>query len=60
MIHGLDMGGLSKLGFKYVVVHKNLLSEADYITFRKRMEMLLSSDTPFWEDEEVLVYRIKE
>lgn len=75
IIRCLDSSTLAHLGFRYIVVHKDSLSTDDYMAFRKRMENLFPksatqkagealgltfSDSPFWEDDEVLVYRIEE
>lgn len=72
VVQCLHLSTLAHLGFKYIVVHKNSVSSNDYIAFRKRMEVLfpkpepqrtgetLFSDMPFWEDDEVIVYRIIE
>lgn len=75
IIKGLASSSLAPFGFRYIVVHKNSLSTDDYITLRKRMETLFPKaetqradvtpeptflDEPFWEDDEVLVYRIDE
>lgn len=60
IIHRLDVRSLSPLGFKYIVVHKSLLAKSDYGIIRQRLAALFYPDEPFWEDKEVLVYRLPE
>ncbi len=59
IIQGQDTDFLAHLGFRYIVVHKDLLTASDYATIRRRLEMLFPLSRPFWEDREVLVYRVE-
>ena len=59
IIQGWDTDFFAYLGFRYIVVHKDLLTASDYATIRRRLEMLFPLSRPFWEDREVLVYRVE-